>query len=212
MFTSRRWQPRWAEDGMTTRLPASERRAAVLDTACRVFARCSYRGATTAEIAREAGVSEPILYRHFVSKRDLYLACLADAWRQVRTTWDDAIAAEPDPAEWVSAMARCFREMDRDRRVVLSTLSVQALSEASEDPEIRAYARRHLRDVHDYATAVMARAQAASGIRADCDLEAEGWIFVALGLLGSIGRRLGALSEEDFDRIRDARRRSLRAT
>src|SRR5207253_8680228 len=130
--------------------------------------------------------------RHFVSKRGLYLACLADAWRQVRTTWDDAIAAERDPAEWVSAMARCFREMDRDRRVVLSTLWVQALSEASEDPEIRAYARRHLRDVHDYATAVMARAQAGGGIREDCDLEAEGWIFVALGLLGSIGRRLGA--------------------
>ena len=40
----------------------------------------SYSGATTAEIAREAGVSEPILYRHFGSKRDLYLACLDEAW------------------------------------------------------------------------------------------------------------------------------------
>ena len=61
---------------MRPRLPAEERRAAVLDTACRVFGRCSYRGATTAEIAREAGVTEPILYRHFDSKRALYLACL----------------------------------------------------------------------------------------------------------------------------------------
>ena len=55
----------------------------MLDTACRVFSRSSYRGATTAEIAREAGISEPILYRHFGSKRDLYLACLDEAWREL---------------------------------------------------------------------------------------------------------------------------------
>ena len=194
---------------MRERLPAGERRAAVLDTACTVFARCSYRGATTAEIAREAGVTEPILYRHFESKLDLYLACLAEAWRRVQMTWAEAIAAEPDPGEWTSAMARCFQEMDREQRMVLSTLWVQALSEASEDPEIRKYARRHLRDVHDYATAVMGCAQAAGRISGDRDLDAEGWVFVALGLLGSIGRRLGALAEEDFSRIRDERRRWL---
>ena len=46
-----------------------------------VFSTGSYSGATTAEIAREAGVSEPILYRHFASKRELYFACLDEAWR-----------------------------------------------------------------------------------------------------------------------------------
>ena len=56
------------------RLSAEERRADVLETACQVFAKGSYRGATTADIARGAGVTEPILYRHFASKRDLYLA------------------------------------------------------------------------------------------------------------------------------------------
>ena len=66
------------------RLTADARRLAVLDTACRVFSKSSYRGATTAEIAREAGISEPILYRHFGSKRDLYLACLDEAWRSFR--------------------------------------------------------------------------------------------------------------------------------
>jgi AcrR family transcriptional regulator len=53
------------------RLPAAERRQALIDTAIRVFAAGSYRGVTTAEIAREAGISEPILYRHFASKREL---------------------------------------------------------------------------------------------------------------------------------------------
>ncbi len=49
------------------RLTAAE----LLETACRTFSKGSYRGTTTAAIARDAGVSEPILYRHFTSKRDL---------------------------------------------------------------------------------------------------------------------------------------------
>ena len=57
--------------------------------------RSSYRGATTAEIAREAGISEPILYRHFGSKRDLYLACLDEAWRSFREGAEQAIADDP---------------------------------------------------------------------------------------------------------------------
>src|SRR5437660_9768664 len=77
------------------RLTAVERRQAVLDTACRVFSRTSYRGATTAEIAREAGISEPILYRHFGSKRDLYLACLEEAWDSFRAESEAAIASDP---------------------------------------------------------------------------------------------------------------------
>ena len=74
------------------RLTREERRQAVLDTACRVFFASSYRGATTAEIAREAGISEPILYRHFGSKRDLYLACLDEAWRSFRAFAEEALA------------------------------------------------------------------------------------------------------------------------
>ena len=77
------------------RLTAEARRQAVLDTAGRVFSRSSYRGATTAEIAREAGISEPILYRHFGSKRDLYLACLDEAWASFRAGAERAIAEDP---------------------------------------------------------------------------------------------------------------------
>ena len=67
-----------------TRMPAAERRLAIVEAAIRVFTEGSYRGTTTAEIARAAGVSEPILYRHFASKRDLYLAALDHVWSEAR--------------------------------------------------------------------------------------------------------------------------------
>ena len=73
------------------RLPADERRRAIVQAALRVFSAGSYAGATTAEIAREAGVTEPVLYRHFDSKRDLWAACLDAAWEEFRAAFDAAV-------------------------------------------------------------------------------------------------------------------------
>jgi AcrR family transcriptional regulator len=187
------------------RLPAQARRAAVLDTACRIFSQGSYRGTTTAEIAREAGVSEPILYRHFASKRELYLACLGEAWGQLRARWEQLIEAEPDSGQWLPSLGAAFMHVHQ-AKVQLSNLWLHALTEASEDPEIRRALRAHLREVHDFVADVIRRAQEQGGVIAERDPTAEAWIFVSLGLLGSIGRRLGGLAREDVPRIIAARR------
>src|SRR5437773_725499 len=97
-----RAQPPGRGRGMT-RLSGPERRAAVVETACRIFAKGSYHGSTTAEIARATGVTEPVLYRHFASKRELYLACLDSVWEQVRELWEKAIEREQDPSAWLKA-------------------------------------------------------------------------------------------------------------
>jgi AcrR family transcriptional regulator len=187
------------------RLRAEERRAAVLDTASRVFARCSYRGATTAEIAREAGVTEPILYRHFASKQALYLACIEAAWQRVQAAWDEAVANEPDPRAWTQAMAEAFFEF-KEQRSAVAQLWLQALTESGDDPEIRRYLRRHLRDVHAFVAEVVTRCQAAGAIPAERDPRAEAWIFIAVGLLVAVAGRLGGLPVHDLERIRAARR------
>jgi AcrR family transcriptional regulator len=190
---------------MKPRLSAVERRAAVLDTACRVFARCSYRAATTAEIAREAGVTEPILYRHFASKQALYLACIETAWQRVRAAWDEAVAAEPDPRAWTQAMANAFLDF-KEQRSAVAQLWLRALTESGDDPEIRRYLRRHLRDVHAFVADVVRRCQAAGAIPPDRDPRAEAWIFVAVGLLTAVAGRLGAMPADDLERIRESRR------
>ena len=190
---------------MRARLPAAERRAAVLDAACRVFSRGSYHGTTTADIAREAGVTEPILYRHFESKRDLYLACLDRTWADVRALWDRAVADEPDSGKWLLAMARAFFGSERNR-VVISTLWVQAIAEAGEDEAIRRYMRRHMREVHLYVADVVRRAQEAGGVLRDRDPRAEAWLFLSIGLLKMVSGRLGGLVEDDFPHIVAARR------
>lgn len=62
---------------MSRRLPPAERRALVLDEAGRLFGAHGYDATRLEQIAAAAGVTKPILYRHFASKEDLYLALLA---------------------------------------------------------------------------------------------------------------------------------------
>lgn len=182
------------------RLPADARRAAVLRAACSAFAEGSYRGTTTAEIARAAGVTEPILYRHFVSKKELYLCCLDEAWARIRVLWERAVADEPDPANWVRAIAAAYRESG-EIRVTISSLWVQALAEATEDDEIRRYMLAHMRDVHALVEDVHRRAQLAGGIDPAIDPSAEAWIFIAIGLLRAASDALGGLVDDEFPAI-----------
>ena len=188
----------------TIRLPAEERRAALLEIACRLFSEGSYRGTTTADIAREAGVTEPVLYRHFASKRDLYLACLETTWAGAREMWEEALAAEPDPGLWVTTMGRTFIESEAERPLI-SHLWVQAIAEGSEDRVIGEYMTKHMREVHAYATDVIARAQEAGGIPLERDPDAEAWIFIALGLLTMADRVLDGVMQESWPSIRESR-------
>jgi AcrR family transcriptional regulator len=188
----------------TVRLPAEERRASVLSAACGLFANGSYRGTTTADIAREAGVTEPVLYRHFPSKRALYLACMDWSWEQVKALWAERLAAEPDPGLWLSAMGRAFREAEAEHPLV-SPMWIQALAESSEDPEIAAYMREHMREVRDYVADVIRRAQKAGGIAPERDPDAEAWIFISLGLLTMADEVIGTFLQDAWPAIRESR-------
>ncbi|MFN8223018.1 MAG: helix-turn-helix domain-containing protein [Gaiellales bacterium] len=183
------------------RMPAAERRAAVLDAALEVFSAKSYSSATTAEIARAAGVSEPILYRHFASKRDLWLACLDAAWAEVRAAIDAKMASVAagvpgdSPSPWESPR--------------LAHLWLQGIAGSADDPTITASVRSHMRDVHDAVAAVLRAQQANGGIPRDRDCEAEAWLFVAGGLLRGAGDRLGLLTRSELTAIGRERSRWL---
>jgi AcrR family transcriptional regulator len=193
------------------KLPAAERRAALVDAALRVFGEGSYDGATTAEIARAAGVSEPILYRHFASKRDIYLACLDEMWRRLREAVEEIIAAEPDAREWLFALPNAVTTLGA-KGVHPNQLWIQALSEAGEDEALRRAVRKHMREVHDYVADLFRRAQAEGAMAVDRDPDAEAWIGLGIGLLRSVQDSLGGLlTAEDFAAILKSRRASLLA-
>jgi len=187
-----------------SRLPAAERRLELIETAIRVFSDGSYRGTTTAEIARAAGVSEPILYRHFASKRDLYLEALDHVWGKARASWEALLADASDVRSALEEMGRGHYSV-HDCKLQLAELWVQALGEASEDPELRTHLRRHMREVHDFLAAVIRRGQEEGVLHADRDAGAEAWMFLSGGILGMVGRRVGLLDEPEIAAIRASR-------
>ena len=86
------------------RLRAAERRVQLLRVARRLFARDGYRGASMESIAEAAGVTKPVLYQHFSSKRALYSALLASELGRLTQELETAFS----PADARAAAAARF--------------------------------------------------------------------------------------------------------
>jgi AcrR family transcriptional regulator len=84
-----------------TRLPAAERRRQLLDSATVVFASSGLHAASMNDVAGAAGVTKPVLYQHFGSKRELYLALLRDIGDQLREAVAKAVVEAPGPRQQV---------------------------------------------------------------------------------------------------------------
>jgi AcrR family transcriptional regulator len=65
------------------KLTGDERRAAIVAAVRRVFAEKGFHGTTTRELARAAGVSEGLLFKHFPNKEALYAAMLVSCSQQL---------------------------------------------------------------------------------------------------------------------------------
>ncbi len=79
------------------RVPASERRDALIDAAIHEFAHSGLHGTPVDKIARRVGVAQPYVFSLFGSKRDLFLAAVERNFEVVADTFTRA-AAEFDPA------------------------------------------------------------------------------------------------------------------
>ncbi len=90
------------------KLSRADRRQAIVDTAAQLFAEVGFRGGTTRELAKRAGVTEPVLYEHFQTKRDLYAAIIDASSHQefdkARVILE-AKAASGDAAAFFSTLA-----------------------------------------------------------------------------------------------------------
>jgi TetR/AcrR family transcriptional regulator len=81
-------------------MPASDRRTQLLQIALNVFSRKGFNGATTKEIAAEAGVTEAVIFRHFPTKQALYQAVL-----------DSGIGC-PEFEKWLAMAKDCMERND----------------------------------------------------------------------------------------------------
>ncbi len=92
------------------RLPAARRRRQLLDVAQEVFAERGFHATSMDEVAEAAGVTKPVLYQHFDSKRRLYMELLEDVGQQLLDAIGAATAVAETPRQQVeNGFAAYFR-------------------------------------------------------------------------------------------------------
>lgn len=126
------------------RLPKAQRREQLMDTARAVFVEQGYHTAGMDEIAERAGVSKPLLYQHFPSKLDLYLAILDEGIDHLLATSDSSLGNITDNKQRVNATIRSYLEFVDDPadayRLVFE-------SDLTNEPEVRERMARLDREV-----------------------------------------------------------------
>ncbi len=87
----------------SSRLPAARRRRQLLDVAVDVFAERGFHGTSMDEVAEAAGVTKPVLYQHFDSKRELFLELLEDVGSHLVSAVTAAVGGATGPRQRVEA-------------------------------------------------------------------------------------------------------------
>ncbi|MBI3429582.1 MAG: TetR/AcrR family transcriptional regulator [Actinobacteria bacterium] len=156
------------------RLPRDERRAQLLNAALEVFTAAGYHAAAMDEIADHASVSKPVLYQHFPSKLELYLAVLDLHIDTLVFKIQKAIASTPENANRVSATVEAYFDFIESEGEAFRLLFE---SDMSVEPAVR---ERLNRMTYDCAAAVSAV------ISLDTGLPREEAMLLGVGLIGSV--------------------------
>lgn len=167
--------------GRAARLPAEQRRIAILDSATEVFSARGYAAVSTVEIAAAAEVSEPTLYRYFPSKRALYLAVLERNAAALMGTWREIANSSPTPLEALRAIGRWyFLEVMRDPRPYL--LRARALLE-TDDEQVASNARARFSEAFEFINSIYEQARSEGYFDAAADTRSFTWVFMSVGTL-----------------------------
>src|SRR3954452_2733883 len=139
------------------RLKAPQRREQLMEVATKLFARNGYEATTTAAIAEMAGVTEPILYCHFKSKQELFIAIVKAVSAQTMQHWTDLIAGVDDPAEQIRRIAA---ELPQHMEKLADAYHVlHGALATSRDKKVLAVMREHYAQIEKFFTRIITDGQ-----------------------------------------------------
>ena len=161
------------------RMRGDERRALILAETKKVFAEKGYREASTGELARASGITEPILYKHFGSKKKLYLAVLAMLSEQFMERFRSLVErrAKDDLLDSLTNLLIDYRnaamkEHDNIHLLLNATLE-------SNDPDVAKLTQAHNREMYALVHGLLEKAQKQKLISKQLDLSAAAWGYLS---------------------------------
>lgn len=171
------------------RLSKDDRRIQLLDAAARLFGKSSYGQVTTAELAKAAGVTEPVIYQHFKTKLDLYVAVLRRAREVTIEHYDKLSEGLPTPLLKAIVVVRAHGLIMRENEPYFR-LHLRALAN-SDLPRVKQVLKENYLAYNQYFAGLIRRAQAQGEVHKAVDAEQTAWFIMSQGMLMNLCNQLG---------------------
>jgi AcrR family transcriptional regulator len=180
------------------RLSRAERKRQLLAHAKQLFVTLGYRETTTEKIAAAAGVTEPVLYRHFDSKKALFLEVLHEIRRATLERWHAETAVLADPLAKLHAVMELYLGATRERALEFRIMH-RTLVE-SDDDEIVAALRSFYLDSEALLARIIAEGQQTGVFRRSLEPRVGAWemIRTALGYTLTLPLGVPLYAEADY--------------
>jgi len=187
------------------RMRSADRRRQLLEVAADRFARLGYRGTTTADLAKAAGITEPILYRHFENKLDLFVTLVDEVGREVINDWQRMLDGVKEPAKRMEILLGGNPSTHEKGKGVYRVI-FQAMTEVEADPEIVKALRKHITRLHKFIRDELASLQKAGFVRRDEPPMDIAWLLVNVavgyGMVSPLGvGGAGAGRKSEMERL-----------
>lgn len=180
------------------RMRRVDRKRQLLTHAKQLFVTLGYHETTTDKIARAAGVSEPVLYRHFDSKKCLFLEVLQEIRQATLLRWHAETASVTDPLAKLHAIADMYLGTTREHALEFRIMH-RTLIETN-DEEIAAFLRAFYLDSETLLAKVISDGQQAGVFRRNLDPRVGAWelIRTALGYTLTLSLGIPLYQEPDY--------------
>jgi AcrR family transcriptional regulator len=164
----------------TARMRKADRKRQLMDHAKQLFVTLGYQHTTTEKIAQAAGVSEPVLYRHFDSKKTLFIEVLDDIRAATIHRWETDTAQIADPLERLNAIVDYYLGSTREHALDFHIMH-RSLVE-TDDPDIAAALRTFYLDSEKLLAKVIGEGQASGVFRKELEPRIGAWELIRTAL------------------------------
>lgn len=162
------------------RMRKADRKRQLMTHAKELFVTLGYQNTTTEKIARAAGISEPVLYRHFESKKALFLEVLREIREATLTRWYNETANLTDPLAKLQAITDMYLGTTREHMIEFRIMH-RSLIETN-DEEIAMFLRSFYLDSETLLAKVIADGQKTGVFRTELDPRVGAWEFIRCAL------------------------------
>ncbi|HEV3260650.1 MAG TPA: TetR/AcrR family transcriptional regulator [Gemmataceae bacterium] len=180
------------------RMRKADRKRQLLAHAKQLFVTLGYQDTTTEKIARAAGVSEPVLYRHFESKKALFLEVLHEVREATLTRWHAHAAGLSDPMAKLHAIADMYLGTTREHALEFRVMHRTLIE--TDDEEIAAFLRSFYLDSETLLAQIIGEGQQTGVFRRSLDPRVGAWelIRTALGYTLTLPLGIPLYEEPDY--------------